>query len=114
MTIEAIRVMADYNSWALWVGIDNTRPVDVGLSSDLSESLDRWAQVYSSTLDQTYPPDSGFTTKLERELWVRWGLSLTEQVANQLGREVAYCHDVSDQSGGHRIIVTPTKTTGNL
>jgi hypothetical protein len=90
--------MADYSCWPLWLGggeVGNVDPDELPLTSVLKSELRTWAAAYDATLDQTYPPDSGFATAADQRAWTNEGRRLAGELRLQLGAawEIVYFHD---------------------
>lgn len=88
---QRLKLMADYGCTVLWhADDDKVGPVDVDtlpLSSNLREALGKWAEWYDSTLDQEYPPNSGFGTPEEAATFEAEGRRLWRELTNELGKE---------------------------
>ena len=88
--------MPEYGNTVLWWTDPNRgNPIDpdaLPLSGELRRSLSRWAECYDRTLNQDYPPDSGFATPEEEEAFEVEGRCLWRELQAQLGPEykVAY------------------------
>ena len=85
-----VRVLADYDSWALWVsapsGMENIDPADpgLGLSPALVRELNRWSSEYTSTLNRDDPLSSGFLSEAAEQEFVVRGRRLAEEVRAQM------------------------------
>ena len=65
------------------------------LTDDLRAAIRRWAEAYDRTLNQDYPPDSGFADPSEQEAFEVEGVRLWRELQAQLGPDwgVAYYSD---------------------
>lgn len=87
--MKHIKLMADYQCYPLW----NVSPGESGdidpselpISKGLQQHLLKWVAIYNETLDQDYPPNSGFKTQeLEIKFKVE-GERLAECLKVELG-----------------------------
>ncbi|MEU4246912.1 hypothetical protein AB0F15_05820 [Amycolatopsis sp. NPDC026612] len=99
VTVEkTLRVLADYDCWALWVfappRMENVDPADpeLGLSPALVGELNRWADEYTATLNRDDPKASSFMAGAEKREFVARGRRLAEEVRAQVspGWRVTY------------------------
>jgi hypothetical protein len=85
--MQVITVRAEFHCSPLWMDVDpwNLDPrEDLGLPDDLADEWDRWAKDYDATLDQDYPPWSGFPDVASADEWLRRGERLTARTAGAL------------------------------
>ena len=88
--------MAEYECFPIWEAFDdgtkNVDPDHLPVGSELKVSLRNWAATYDRTLNQDYPPDSGFATPEEEETFEIEGRRLWKELTDNLGPEykVAY------------------------
>ena len=92
---KILKLMPDYNCFPLWKIDDelgNVNPDDLPLSTDVKVALRTWADAYDKTLNQEYPPDSGFASPAEEEDFEAEGKRLWKVLQEQLGPDyrVAY------------------------
>lgn len=86
-----LKLMTDYGCFSLWEYaddgdlIDNVNPDDLPLKADLKAALRAWANAYDKTLNQAYPPDSGFANPAEEEAFENEGRRLWTELQAQLG-----------------------------
>jgi hypothetical protein len=64
-----IEVRPDYGCHPVWMDAslgsrENTDPTDLPVEPALARDLHAWAAEFDATLDQDYPPDSGFAKDL--------------------------------------------------
>ena len=87
---KALRVLADYDSRALWLSspptMENVDPADprLGLDPALVRELNRWADEYTATLNRDEPMASGFLTEAAEHEFVARGRRLAEAVRVQI------------------------------
>jgi hypothetical protein len=84
-----IDVLADYGNWATWiesseVGRENVDPAELGISDPLVAELNAWADEFTRTLNQDYPPGSGFGSAAERREFLDRGRRLAARLAAEL------------------------------
>jgi hypothetical protein len=87
--MQCIKLMADYGMTVLW-GADPSRigaidPDQLPLTDELKADLRAWAEAYDKTLNQEYPPNSGFASQTEEEQFDAEGLRLWRALQEQLG-----------------------------
>lgn len=90
--MKRIKFMEDYGCWALWhmdYEIDgemgNIDPQSLPISKQLIDKLNQWSALYDATLDQDYPPDSGFQEIIEAENFLKTGHNLVDLLQTELG-----------------------------
>ena len=86
---RVIKLMAEYGGTVLW-GVEATdigpiNPDDLPLTAELKTALQAWADVYDKTLNEGYPPDSGFASPAEEEAFELEGRRLWKELQAQLG-----------------------------
>lgn len=80
--------MADYDCFPLWEASDrigNINPNDLPLSHELKQQLIKWAKVFDQTLNQDYPPDSGFKSPDDEQEFKQSAIRLAAQLREELG-----------------------------
>ena len=87
---KLIKLMPDYGCSPLWeyAGgdlIDNSDPERLPLTGELKAALGRWASAYDATLNQEYPPDSGFPNPADEDAFEVEGLRLWKELQAKLG-----------------------------
>lgn len=85
---KTIKLMADYGCYPLW-WVDrsltgNIAPAKLPLSQETFHRLSSWASAYDATLNQDYPPDSGFASEEETQAFEQEGISLWQQLQKEL------------------------------
>jgi hypothetical protein len=86
--MQTIKVMPDYECDPLWVeGVGNMPPSSFPISDELATLLWDWSSEYDQTLNQEYPPESGFKTKEIEQAFVEKGKELALKLKAQLGNE---------------------------
>ena len=90
--MKIVKLMPDYGCYPLWYYddtncfIDNL-PLDsdiLNISDSLIERLYKWSIDYDNTLNQDYPPDSGFNTEKDLKYFLIEGLSLWNELISEL------------------------------
>ena len=90
--VRILRLMSDYHCFPLWEYTDdgdlydNVNPDDLPLTNELKSALHAWADAYDRTLNQEYPPESGFASP-EEEAFEAEGRRLWRELQAQLGPE---------------------------
>lgn len=89
--IQRLKLMAEYGGTVLWwvnlTGVGPADPDALPISSGLRVALREWADAYDQTLNQEYPPDSGFSTpEAELDFEIE-GRRLWKELQVQLGDE---------------------------
>jgi hypothetical protein len=88
-----LKLMSDYHCFPLWGMLEgNVNPDDLPLSVELKAALHRWADSYDRTLNDDYPPDSGFANPQDEEAFEAEGFRLWHELQRELRGlyEVAY------------------------
>lgn len=87
--VKSIKLMAEYGNTVLWgVNVEDIGPIDpneLPLTSDLKAALQNWAAAYDATLNQDYPPDSGFASPAEEEAFELESRRLWRALQEELG-----------------------------
>jgi hypothetical protein len=88
--VKKIKLMSDYGCFPLWEYldgelVDNVNPDDLPLSTGLKTALHKWAISYDLTLDEEYPPNSGFRNPAEAEAFEVQGREMWRELQSQLG-----------------------------
>lgn len=78
--------MADYHCYPLWNvspgECGDIAPNEIPISKELQQRLLTWAAIYNETLDQDYPPSSGFKNSQEESEFSNEGKKLAECLRN--------------------------------
>lgn len=86
-----IKLMADYGGTILWKNdASEVGPIDLDsmpLTEGLKHDLQAWADAYDKTLNQEYPPDSGFPSPAEEAAFEAEGQRLWRELRRELGPE---------------------------
>ena len=86
-----IKVMADYESYPLWMesssGVRNIAPEDLPLSDALVNDFRTWASKFDETLNRKDPLQSGFTSSIQSNDFALYGLKLSQRLAAELGED---------------------------
>ena len=98
--MKKIRLLLDYMCSPIWIrcdddSVDTIEPSEMPISYSLVHDIEKWNRIYQSTLDQDYPPYSGFSSKeandmLQRALQIE-GRSIYLRLKEELGSD----YDVS-------------------
>ncbi len=91
--MEEIRLALEYMCSSVWLvkadgGLEDIGPGNIQISQLLKSDIEKWDRVYQSTLDQSYPPDSGFSSEsANKMLWQAFheeGRSLFHRLESEL------------------------------
>jgi hypothetical protein len=97
--MRKIKLMAEYECYPLWDETspipDNLSPEMLPLSPALQTQINHWAQEFENTLDQAYPPDSGFLSRQGLEQFEATGRSLVAAIQAELGASFSVSYDSS-------------------
>jgi len=104
--INKLKLMTDYDCFPLWEtsngGVENIAPNSLKISEELIKSLYRWAAAYDATLNQDYPPDSGFATEEELENFEKEGRKIFNELRHQLKNRFEYSYYSQKESKLHK------------
>ena len=82
-------MLSDYNCFPVWrpgpSSDENVDPATLPISQELAAALMRWAEEFDGTLNQEYPPDSGFPLERDRRDFLEQGRRLAGRLARELG-----------------------------
>ena len=85
---KQLKLMSDYHCFPLWEigedGKENPDPNELPLSDELKSALHRWSMSFDETLNDDYPPDSGFARREDEEAFESEGLRLWQELQTQL------------------------------
>ena len=84
---KKIKLMPDYHCHPLWLlgaDFDNLAPDKLPLSQATVASLNNWAEKYNATLNEDYPPDSGFASLEDEVIFELEGIILWLQLRQEL------------------------------
>lgn len=84
-----IKVEPEYNYYVLWnvEEADYLEGSDLLLSIGLIDRIRHWQDTFDATLNQDYPPDSGFASPEEEIAFEQEGLAIAEQIQAELGND---------------------------
>lgn len=89
--MKRIKFMGDYGCWALWHmdyeldgEMGNIDPHSLPISKELANEIDEWSVTYDKTLNQDYPPESGFENLDSAQSFVKAGNELAERLQHEL------------------------------
>jgi hypothetical protein len=84
-----LQVLSDYECFPVWrpgpASVENVDPATLPVSEELAAALMRWAEEFDATLNQEYPPDSGFPLERDRDAFLQRGRDLAGRLARELG-----------------------------
>lgn len=71
--MDVLKLSLEYMCSSVWLvysdgGLDDIGPEKLPISKDLKHDILKWNRIYQSTLDQNYPPDSGFSSEAANNL----------------------------------------------
>ena len=85
---QQIKLMADYDCWALWWAGDhepgNIDPATLPLSAETVARLNQWSDAFDATLNRADPAVSGFATEQARNEFEQAGIMLWQQLRQEL------------------------------
>lgn len=87
--MPVLRIEADFGSWPLWETeasdvATNVDPHSLPIPRDLADELEAWGEAYQATLNEDYPPESGFRSEEAATVWLREGSDLAVRLARAL------------------------------
>jgi len=89
---KKIKLMADYGCYPLWWVdpdlVGNITPHSLSLSQETLDRLSNWAASFDATLNQDYPPDSGFASEQDAQAFEEEGISLWQQLNQELAPDI--------------------------
>ena len=98
--IKAVKLMPDYHCSPLWaadeVELGCLDPDELPISVALKRALWSWAAAYDRTLNQEYPPDSGFSSRADAQAFQREGARLWNELQRELPATRVSYFDVID------------------
>ena len=98
--MKSIKVMPDYDCFPLWAHgnneVGNIDPASLPISNSLISRLNEWAAEYDKTLDQNYPPNSGFQNKEAEVKFVIRGYSLAKELKAELNSIEVIYYDIDN------------------
>jgi len=104
---KAIKLMADYGCYPLWWvssdAVGAVDPAELPLKLEIMQQLKRWSLTYDATLNQDYPPDSGFASETDTQAFEQEGIRLWRQLVEELAPnyDVAYFSEQRGQLFAH-------------
>ncbi|WP_047302582.1 hypothetical protein [Pseudomonas fluorescens] len=86
--MKVVKVMPDYQCFPLRSlspdSIGNVDPEELPISQELKADLMSWVLKYDDTLDEEYPPDSGFSSEEDEAEFNKKGEHLFERLKVEL------------------------------
>ena len=104
---KAIKLMADYGCYPLWWVSSDTvgavDPAELPLKPETIQQLNQWSLTYDATLNQDYPPDSGFASNADAQAFEQEGVRLWQQLTEELAPhyDIAYFSEQRGQLFAH-------------
>jgi hypothetical protein len=100
---QRIKLWADYGSYPLWGvdEVDNFAPEELPLSSETIADLHQWQDSYDATLNQDYPPLSGFSSAEVEANFKQEGVQLWKQLRQELSAEYEVYYQINGQLFKH-------------
>ena len=86
---KKLSIRTEYGAWPIW-DVDYfgyIDPAQLPLAEDTVKRLLTWQMTLDTTLDEEYPPNSGFSSEDERIAWRQEGIVLWQQVQKELEPE---------------------------
>jgi hypothetical protein len=87
--MRTIKLMADYHCFPLWEVSNsvfgNIDPNELPISKELKQNLTDWALSFDKTLNQYYPPDSGFEKESDEIYFKNQAVFLQNELIKKLG-----------------------------
>lgn len=82
-----LKIMPEYECSSLWISNDghfflHLEIFDAPFDNQLKHFIKDWAQRFDATLNQEYPPDSGFSDMLEQDAFEEDGIKIWLEILN--------------------------------
>ena len=83
--MKYLKLSPEYQCSPLWASLDGNFYENLAIDTShfdeaLKERIFNWAKVFEDTLNQDYPPDSGFETTKEEEEFEQIGFDIWEYI----------------------------------
>jgi hypothetical protein len=83
--MKYLKLGSEYGCSPLWIGTDGVvyHHLDIANSpfgEELKQDLSEWAKKFEETLNQEYPPDSGFRTRQEAYVFEQLGFNIWKAI----------------------------------
>ncbi len=89
--MKYIRLLADYDCYALWLcdapKYVNISPETLAISEELAELINQWSDEYDRTLNREDPRSSGFRSLEAERRFVSSGQLLADRLKAELGSD---------------------------
>ena len=96
--MQSIKVMPDYGCHPLWANdldeVGDIDPADLPISALLISELNKWASDFDLTLNDNYPPDSGFSNQECKAKFVVKGFELASTLKDELKSVIVVYYDI--------------------
>ena len=84
-----IKLMPEFMCDPIWYDggpeVGPISPFDLPISRSLAQAVSDWDNKYQKTYNDSYPPDSGFSSPENEEAFYREGETLVEKLQEELG-----------------------------
>jgi len=83
--MDEIKIMPEYECSPIWISkngqvFENVAIKFFNLNDELKKEVINWDNLYQSTLDSDYPPDSGFKNVKEEETFEKLGIVVWKKI----------------------------------
>jgi hypothetical protein len=92
-----LKIMTDYGCFPIWIKgkegfFENIDPEQLPISDNLKKPLSHFRWQYDQTLDQDYPPNSGFPSQKDAVEFEQLGILIWKELLKEVGNiyEVVY------------------------
>lgn len=90
--MKEIKIMPEYGCSPLWLyeGYNAAKSIEikeVNISEGLKSKIQNWADIYESTFNEDYPPDSMFSNSDDEKSFEVEGLEIWKQLQKEIGNE---------------------------
>ncbi|MCE9637841.1 MAG: SUKH-3 domain-containing protein [Planctomycetes bacterium] len=100
MLSRSIKLMPDYQCFPLWWTdgeVGNVDPRTLPLTPALIDDLTAWAATFDRTLNQEYPPESGFATQADADAFEAESQRLVAALRERLGAQYQVAYQGTDR-----------------
>jgi len=97
--MRIIKISPEYGTGLLWIQqseelyFENIEPKELGISLSLVNKIEHLNELYQSTFNTSYPPDSGFLSKEDEIAFERKGIEIWKELQEELpyNTTIIYC-----------------------
>jgi hypothetical protein len=87
-----LKIMPEYGCFPIWIigkegFFENVDPAQLPISDNQKAQLHHYREQYDKTLNQDYPPDSGFASEKEAIEFEHSGIFIWQQLFNEIGAQ---------------------------